>query len=57
MSNAVAIKPQGRSVLIDMATRFGMGRRRSRPPFGQPASQKASREEFAAFLLVAKNTG
>lgn len=60
MSNAVAIKPQGRSVLVDMATRFGM------EPQAFEATVRAtcmkpdkngrvpSREEFAAFLLVAK---
>jgi phage recombination protein Bet len=54
MSNAVAIKPQGRSVLIDMATRFGMEPQAFEATVRATCIQKASREEFAAFLLVAK---
>lgn len=57
MSNAVAIKPQGRSVLIDMATRFGMEPQAFEATVRATCIQKASREEFAAFLLVAKEYG
>lgn len=56
MSNSVTTLPEGRrSVLIDMATRFGM------EPAAFEATLRAtvvpgncSREQFAAFLLVAK---
>lgn len=57
MSNAVAIKPQGRSVLIDMATRFGMEPQAFEATVRATCIQKATREEFAAFLLVAKEYG
>lgn len=57
MSTAVAIKPQGRSVLIDMATRFGMEPQAFEATVRATCIQKASREEFAAFLLVAKEYG
>jgi phage recombination protein Bet len=57
MNTAVAIKPQGRSVLIDMATRFGMEPQAFEATVRATCIQKASREEFAAFLLVAKEYG
>jgi phage recombination protein Bet len=59
MSNAVATisKPIGRSVLIDMAMRFGMEPQAFEATVRATCIQKASREEFAAFLLVAKEYG
>lgn len=57
MTNAVAIKPPVRSVLIDMATRFGMEPQAFEATVRATCIQKASREEFAAFLLVAKEYG
>jgi phage recombination protein Bet len=56
MSNVVAVQPEPRrSVTMEMATRFGMETR----PFEQTLRAtvglgKATPEEFAAFLLVAK---
>lgn len=51
---------QRRSVLIDMATRFGMepeAFERTIRATVMPAGQEVSREQFAAFLLVAKEYG
>jgi phage recombination protein Bet len=49
--------PAVRSVLIDMATRFGMEPAAFEATVRATCIQKASREEFAAFLLVAKEYG
>lgn len=57
MSTAVAAAPTKKSVLMDMASRFGM----EPAAFEQtlratvmPSDKEVSREQFAAFLLVAK---
>lgn len=52
-----APRPVVRSVLIDMATRYGMEPAAFEATVRATCIQKASREEFAAFLLVAKEYG
>lgn len=56
MSNAVAIEqPRQKSVLIDMAGRFGMEPQAFELTVRKTCgAEKCTREEFAAFLLVAK---
>src|ERR1700743_3858184 len=56
MSNAVATIAEARpkSVLVDMATRFGMEPAAFEQTLRATVIKNASREELAAFLLVAK---
>lgn len=60
MSNVAIVEPRQRSVLVDMATRYGMEPQafeltvRATCIKPDKSGRVASREEFAAFLLVAK---
>lgn len=57
MNNEVAIQQQKRSVIMDMASRFGMEPQAFEATLRatvMPSDREVSREQFAAFLLVAK---
>ncbi len=57
MSTAIATAPAKKSVLIDMATRYGMEPAAFEATLRatvMPSNKDVTREQFAAFLLVAK---